>query len=318
MLEGGKEFPTVALFLSQLSSEKPHNNRIHLNAQSRGVFRFLPFQYKTSLLPGIHWLLAQVMRRRTFDLIKREMSNDQKFDPPKASAGDAVLAVARAGLGTIPIAGAAAIELLTAIITPPLAKRRDEWMRRVGESLRQLEKQMNIILESLQSNDSFIDAAMQATQAALRTNQGEKLDALRNAVLNAALPNPPEEAIQQLFLNFVDSLTVWHLKILNFIYKPPVGGVRLRTDYTHVYFSELPRSIEETFSELSGRYPLYNQIIQDLSARGLLDLGAMDTSHEMATMQGIPSVKITDLGKEFIDFITSPLEEEHPSSNKEA
>ena len=246
------------------------------------------------------------------------MSNDQKFDPPKASAGDAVLAVARAGLGTIPIAGAAAIELLTTIITPPLAKRRDEWMRRVGESLRQLEKQMNIILESLQSNDSFIDAAMQATQAALRTNQGEKLDALRNAVLNAALPNPPEKAIQQLFLNFVDSLTVWHLKILNFIYKPPVGGVRLRTDYTHVHFSELPRSIEETFSELSGRYPLYNQIIQDLSARGLLDLGAMDTSHEMATMQGIPSVKITDLGKEFIVFITSPLEEEHPSSNKKA
>ena len=32
MLEGGKEFPTVASFLSQLSSEKPHNNRIHEKA----------------------------------------------------------------------------------------------------------------------------------------------------------------------------------------------------------------------------------------------------------------------------------------------
>ena len=246
------------------------------------------------------------------------MLKDQKFDPPKASAGDAVHAIARAGLGTIPIAGAAAVELFTAIITPSLAKRRDQWMRSIGESLRQLEKQMNIVLESLKSNDSFIDAAMQASQTALRTSQSEKLDALRSAVLNSALPNPPEEAIQQLFLNFVDSLTVWHLKILNFIYNPPVGDVKLRTDYTHVHFSELPRSIEATYSELKGRYSFYNQIIQDLSARGLLDLGAMDTSHEMATMQGIPSVKITDLGKEFIDFITSPLEEEHPASNKGA
>ena len=245
------------------------------------------------------------------------MANDKKYEPPRVSVGDAVHAVARAGLGAIPIGGASANELLTAIVTPPLEKRRNEWMRKVGEGLRGLEKQMNIVLETLQSDDTFIDAAMQATQAALRTNQSEKLNALRNALLNAALPNPPEEAVQQLFLTFVDSFTVWHLKILNFVYNPPVGGVKLRTDHAHVHFSELPRSIEATFPDLKGRYPFYNQIIQDLSARGLLDLGAMHTSHEMATMQGIPSVKITDLGKEFIDFITSPLKEEHLSPNND-
>jgi hypothetical protein len=53
---------------------------------------------------------------------------------------------------------------------------------------------------------------MHASQAALRNSQKEKLTALRNAVLNAALPNPPEESIQQMFVNFIDSLTVWHRK----------------------------------------------------------------------------------------------------------
>ena len=62
MLEGGKEFPTVALFLSRLSSKKPLNNRIRLDAQSRGVFRFSIILCKTSLLPSPHWLWAQVMR----------------------------------------------------------------------------------------------------------------------------------------------------------------------------------------------------------------------------------------------------------------
>jgi hypothetical protein len=44
MLEGGKRFPTVALFLLQLSSEKPHNNRIHSNKQGRAAVTFAKFE----------------------------------------------------------------------------------------------------------------------------------------------------------------------------------------------------------------------------------------------------------------------------------
>ena len=50
-----------------------------------------------------------------------------------------------------------------------------------------------IDLKSLQTNDIFIDTVLKATQAAIRTNQQEKKKALLNAVLNAALPNPPEK-----------------------------------------------------------------------------------------------------------------------------
>ena len=62
---------------------------------------------------------------------------------------------------------------------------------------------------------------MQASQAAIRNHQSEKREALRNAVLNAALPNAPEESIQQLFINQVDTFTVWHIRLLDLFKEPP-------------------------------------------------------------------------------------------------
>ena len=107
------------------------------------------------------------------------------YSLPEPTKGDA--AIARAGLGAIPVGGAAAIELLNAIVTPPLERRRQEWMERIGNALKRLEEEKGIILEKLQNNDAFVDIALQASQTALRTSQEEKLDALKNAVLNSSL-----------------------------------------------------------------------------------------------------------------------------------
>jgi hypothetical protein len=49
-------------------------------------------------------------------------------DINKPSSGDYAYAAAKAGLGSIPIIGAAASELLGFIITTPLEKRRQKWM----------------------------------------------------------------------------------------------------------------------------------------------------------------------------------------------
>ncbi len=56
------------------------------------------------------------------------MNKEKKYTPPKRDAGDVIHAMTRAGLGTIPIAGAAASELLNLIVTPSLEKRRNQWM----------------------------------------------------------------------------------------------------------------------------------------------------------------------------------------------
>ncbi len=66
------------------------------------------------------------------------MPND-KYLPPDQDKGDAAYAAGRALLSAIPVAGGAAVEIFQYIITPPIEKRRNEWMKIIGEALKDLE-----------------------------------------------------------------------------------------------------------------------------------------------------------------------------------
>ena len=135
------------------------------------------------------------------------MSDDEKYKPFAADKSDVAHAVARSVFGGAMLyAGTASVELLNAIVTPPLERRRNKWMKELGEALRLLEEQMHIVLKSLQERDSFIDTALEASQIAIKTNNEEKRSALKNAILNSTLPNAPEESMQKMFLSFVDTI----------------------------------------------------------------------------------------------------------------
>ena len=72
----------------------------------------------------------------------------------------------------------------------------------------------------LGKTSSLLSAALTATQAALRTHQQEKLDALKNAVVNVALGREPEADRQQQFLALVDRFAAAHLILLQFSKDP--------------------------------------------------------------------------------------------------
>lgn len=57
---------------------------------------------------------------------------------------------------------------------------------------------------------------LQATQIALRTHQEEKLEALRNAVVNSTSGQVLEDDVRAVFLNLVDTFTPTHLRILKY------------------------------------------------------------------------------------------------------
>lgn len=236
------------------------------------------------------------------------MSNEgkeEKYKTPKAGKGDAAHALVRAGLGAIPVAGAAATELLNAIVAPPLEKRRNKWMEQVGEGLRRLEEDKGINLEELRENDIFIDIALQATQSALRTNQKEKLEALRNTILNSASPDPPEESLQQMFINFVDTFTVWHLVLLDFLHNPEEWAKRNGQKLPDLTVGGVSTLIESAFSELKGRRDFYDQLGKDLYNRGLIHT---TNFHATTSRVGLLQKKTTDMGDQFLEFIRNPLE----------
>jgi len=233
------------------------------------------------------------------------MSDSDITKKPKAKVGDAGHTIAKAVLSAIPYLGGPAAELFAAVVTPPLTKRRDEWVESIATELKKLEEKIDgFKIENLAQNEIFITTVMQATQSAIRNHQEEKLEALRNAVINTALSTTIDENISMMFLNFIDTFTPWHLKILKFFESPQEWGNKHNITYSD-YASGAPSHVlEESFpTELRGRRNFYDQIVKDLYLRGLMNTESL---HVTMTVHGMFEPRITDLGKQFIKFITVP------------
>lgn len=225
-------------------------------------------------------------------------------DVPDATLGDRLHTLAKAGIASIPVVGAAASELFTVILAPPLEKRRVEWMNDVAEHLKELDERGELNLEYLQDNETFITTVMQASQAAVRNHQSEKREALRNAVLNAALPHAPEESIQQQFINQVDTFTVWHIRLLDLFKNPSAWFERNGiTPPNFSFSSSLEQLLVAAWPELTDQYDFLNIIVEELKAKGLHSGGGVRTT---MTGQGAFDKRTTAIGDSFLEFITAP------------
>ena len=223
----------------------------------------------------------------------------KKIEVPKQSKGDVAHALTKAGLSVIPVVGGPAVELFQLLIQPPLEKRRTEWMADVGEKLRELEVK-GLKLEDLQKNEEFVSAVMYASHVALRTHKAEKLNALRNAILNVAKGQAPEETVQHLFLNFIDSFTELHLRILKAFQAP--------SPPPNLSMGGLSDELEHNIPDLRGRKleELCGQLWKDLASRGLV----VDVDDDrLATTMSVHGAKkrTTGLGDAFLKFIAEPV-----------
>jgi hypothetical protein len=229
---------------------------------------------------------------------------DQEHRPPEADELDTAHAVARVLLGALPIVGAPASELLNRIVAPPLERRRDEWMEDVGAALRKMEETGGLNLEALRDNPAFIDVAMQATQAALRTSREEKRAALRNALLNSAGPGAPDVQLQLVFVSIVDAFTDWHLTILSYFANPREWFQRNNPEFRSNLTAGSPLDIlRYAYPEIVADRALFGLVWNELYTRGLVN-----TSNLVVTMSagGMWDKRTTPLGDKFLKYIDSP------------
>lgn len=213
---------------------------------------------------------------------------------PKPTLTDSAHTLTKAGLSMIPVVGGPAVEFFQHLVQPPLERRRNEWMNAIGEKLQCIEKN-GLKLEDLQSNEQFITAVMQASTAAIRTHKVEKLTALRNAILNIANGQGPEETTQHIFLSFIDEFSEMHLRILFFADAP-----KLRAG---ISVGGLGHLLEENIADLRGQRKLYDQLWKDLYLRGLVNTESL---HVMMSNTGLGQSRTTELGKSLIKFISEP------------
>jgi hypothetical protein len=231
-----------------------------------------------------------------------------KLSTPQATRLDTVLACMRAAVSAIPYAGSPAVELMSLLITPPIEKRRNEWMEEVADRICQLQEEKKLRVEDLPSNNAFIDTVFHATQAAVRTSSEGKRTALRNAVLNSALPNAPDETKRQMFVRLVDDFTEWHLRILDLLHDPVAWfRARNRAVPEFTFTGSLERLLQEAYAEAKDQADLLDLIAKDLHLRGLLGTAGL---RGLMSARGTTERHSTELGGEFLGFIRGPCSDD--------
>ena len=152
-------------------------------------------------------------------------------------------------------------------------------------------------VENIVQDEAFISASIQVARIVVGTHQREKLDYLRNALLNIAIGKGVGETKQQLFLNAVEVFTPAHVKILNLIWRSLNPGwdqhsvpLPLRT---------YSRAIELLVPEVKGQPAVIGAVLADLRNRGLTTLSNADIQFPQGSL-------VTNLTGEFLTFILNP------------
>lgn len=224
------------------------------------------------------------------------------------SIGDYAHAGVRAGLSTAPFLGGPLAEFFSIVIAPPLEKRRTAWMVEIFFRLKKLEEKVEgFKIENLAQNAVFISTLLYATQAAMRTHQDEKLAALRNMVINSAIMPSVDENLQLMFLNLVDRYTRWHLIILHFLDDPREYGKRNSISYPNWSMGGTATVLEYAIPDIKGQRKFYDQIVKELFSDGLLNSDTF--MHTTMTDQGMFASRTTDMGKQFLAFISRNIDE---------
>src|SRR5271157_2904116 len=172
--------------------------------------------------------------------------------PPKRSRGDVAHALAKAAISGIPAVGGSAADLFGLVRAPPIERRRDQWFEKLHERLKEVEQREGLKLEDLFTNEGFVSANLKAARIALSTHEEEKLEALRNAVLNVICDRSPDEETQAFFFQLIEPFTVTHIQVL-----------RLFADG-----SSFP---PQRRRELENRRNLTDPVVLELNARGLVE-----------------------------------------------
>ena len=194
--------------------------------------------------------------------------------PEQKSVGDAALQIGRAIVSAVPLAGGPLQVLLENVFKAPLEKRQLAWLHELEGVVRRLQEKIDgFTPDKLSQNESFITVALQATQIAIRNHQQEKIHALRNAVLNSGLPNPPDENEQLVFLKLVDQLTPWHLGLLGLLDGPLLWMNHHGVEYPMWELRGLATVVEHCLPQLRGKRETYDQLFRDLQTSGLLMQG---------------------------------------------
>jgi hypothetical protein len=207
---------------------------------------------------------------------------------PEETDGDLARKAIEKSIEAVP--GGSILTFVFAQFLPPLLeRRRDDFLKDLADAVERLEQKGLLNPEELVRSDLFVTAVVQATRMAISNHQREKLEALRNAVINIALSRTPDEERCIVFLHLVEIFSITHFEILRLFANPGAFPPTRR-------------------GELRAQRSLTDPMVLDLNERGLLKdprpyVARTRESTDSLTIQGWT---LSQLGDQFLLFIASP------------
>ena len=222
---------------------------------------------------------------------------------PTPNRDDTLYAVVRATLSSVPYVGGALAEVFSATVPSPMSRRTADWWDDLAKRVTVLERS-GINMESLANNEEFFGLVRRAAEMASQNNQQEKLEALRNTVINAAAGIDIDADERQIFLTLVQDLTTSHLKMLEFLDDSREYGQAHNVTYGNYSLAGVDTLLQEAFPVWKGKREVFDAILQDLLTRSLVS-GNVNSIHTplSATDNGMFASRTTERGKRFLKFI---------------
>jgi hypothetical protein len=105
-----------------------------------------------------------------------------------------------------------------------------------------------------------------------------------------------------MFLNLVDTLTTWHLRVLK-LFDDPIGWAE---ENQHPFpkgwhTGGTKQIVEHAYPELTRNSELYNQIVRDLETYGLAHIPSA-----MMSLSGMLASRSSGLGRQFLEYVSTP------------
>ncbi len=227
--------------------------------------------------------------------------------PGKSTGREIVERVAEAALGSVPVVGNALAVTFVTALGWRLGERREKWFTELAEGVEELRQRVDgLDLEALTGNDLFIDAVVTATRTVEHTHQDQKIEALRNAVLNSAAPDAPDADTQAIILDLIDRFTPSHLRLVTLWDDPPAWFASHGIPQPQGAFATSRTvTVEAGLPEMRGRKDFYMLIASELSSAGMLTASLSGLVQPPSLMSRLT----TDFGRQFVRFISPPRED---------
>lgn len=173
----------------------------------------------------------------------------------------------------------------------------------IGDRLLLLEQSGRLKVDDVVASTHFQEAIAEAIKRAPFASAETKRNTLRNAVLNSAFSEQPDDLERHYFWSAIDRLSAVHLSMLSMLQAP---GAWVLPDGTSAgpqpYIGDLLRL---AFPQLPGGGFFQERLLSDLKSEGFL---SGDVGHLIANGGG-PGDRpcyTSDLGDRFLAFVSDP------------